>query len=228
MSDSTIPILRVIYVAGPFTGPTRWRVDENVREAERWGLRLVEAGMMPLIPHSNTRSFDGLATPEFWYAGTLELMHRCDGVLMMPSWRRSSGARAEEARARAAGLPVFYATEDTVQDDISAWGAALPGRHPYPRNFSRDTAYELDAEIGSARAKFPANRHMLAALTEEVGELAESLIDGQGREREQAEAVQVACVAVRLYEEGDGDFHTPERVQADAKAVAVAAALPTD
>lgn len=79
----------------------------------------------------------------------------------------------------------------------------------------------IEAEVARARAKFPAGRHLMVALTEEVGELAEALLkteeegdlsshrvntDVSRRARVREEAVQVACVAIRIIEEGDADF----------------------
>lgn len=63
----------------------------------------------------------------------------------------------------------------------------------------------LDGEIVRARVKFPGNRFLLAALTEEVGELARALLQ---RKPDDAwrEALQVACVAMRIFEEGDATF----------------------
>jgi NTP pyrophosphatase (non-canonical NTP hydrolase) len=65
---------------------------------------------------------------------------------------------------------------------------------------------ELNSEIYSARGKFPDNKYLLAALMEEVGELARAYLQKQGDLRVQAEALQVACVAMRIYEEGDPMF----------------------
>lgn len=73
---------------------------------------------------------------------------------------------------------------------------------------SDETVKALAAELCRARAKFPGNRHMLAALTEEVGELAQALLQGKPRAEIVKEALQVACVAVRLIEEGDASFAT--------------------
>lgn len=69
-----------------------------------------------------------------------------------------------------------------------------------------ETLAAVRAEVLRARAKFPGRAHMLAALTEEVGEVARALLQREGRERVRAEAIQVACVALRIAEEGDGDF----------------------
>ncbi len=62
---------------------------------------------------------------------------------------------------------------------------------------------ELNAEVFSARMKFPENSFLLTALMEEVGELARAYLQGQGENRVRAEALQVACVALRIYEESD-------------------------
>jgi NTP pyrophosphatase (non-canonical NTP hydrolase) len=51
--------------------------------------------------------------------------------------------------------------------------------------------------------KFPENSFLLTALMEEVGELARAYLQGQGENRVRAEALQVACVALRIYEESD-------------------------
>jgi hypothetical protein len=75
-----------------------------------------------------------------------------------------------------------------------------------PGQIDPETVSHVCLEVKRAREKFPSNRHLLAALTEEVGELAEALLDNQGKDREYAEAMQVACVAIRIMEEGDSDF----------------------
>jgi len=60
-------------------------------------------------------------------------------------------------------------------------------------------------ELVRARTKFPQNRHLTAALTEEVGELAQALLQGRKHDA-RMEAVQVATVAIRIATEGDADF----------------------
>jgi NTP pyrophosphatase (non-canonical NTP hydrolase) len=68
------------------------------------------------------------------------------------------------------------------------------------------TLSQLQAEVIRARRKFPGNALLLAALTEEVGELARELLQRGGKERIRKEAYQVACVALRIVEEGDATF----------------------
>jgi NTP pyrophosphatase (non-canonical NTP hydrolase) len=65
---------------------------------------------------------------------------------------------------------------------------------------------DINRELIRARTKFPGNRFLLAALTEEAGELAKALLQKRPRSEVQAEAVQVAAMAIRIIEEGDASF----------------------
>lgn len=64
---------------------------------------------------------------------------------------------------------------------------------------------EVLQEISSAREKFPSSKHSMCALTEEVGELAKALLE-EPWERVRAEAVQVACMAMRVALDGDASL----------------------
>lgn len=64
----------------------------------------------------------------------------------------------------------------------------------------------ISKEIGRARTKFPHNRHLLAALIEEVGELAQAILQAKPDEEIRKEAIQVCAVAIRIIKEGDADF----------------------
>lgn len=72
----------------------------------------------------------------------------------------------------------------------------------YPKQESIDA---LKEEINRARNKHPSNAHLLAALTEEVGELNKAYLEAD-YEHAKTEAIQVACVALRVLEEGDSAF----------------------
>lgn len=70
----------------------------------------------------------------------------------------------------------------------------------------KSTLTDIGDEVVAARMAFPTNEHRLAAITEEVGELAQALLQKQPWDRVYDEAMQVACTAIRLMEEGDSDF----------------------
>lgn len=69
---------------------------------------------------------------------------------------------------------------------------------------------EIAAEVARARALFPGSEFRLAALVEEVGELANAMLEHRlGKdtlEHIREEAVQVAAMAIRIAEEGDSTF----------------------
>jgi hypothetical protein len=99
---------------------------------------------------------------------------------------------------------------------MSRRGADWGRMGPHPDRYASATAMtELSAEIARARGKFPHNRLLLAALMEEVGELASALLQREPRARIEREALQVAAVAMRIFEEGDATFEhvTDEEAQ---------------
>jgi hypothetical protein len=99
--------MKVIYIAGPFRGATAWDIELHVRHAEAMAFEVAQLGAMPLCPHTNTRHFHGTKDDQFWLDGTIELMSRCDGVMVTDDWSRSQGARLEVKRAGLLNLPVF-------------------------------------------------------------------------------------------------------------------------
>lgn len=101
--------MKLIYVAGPFRGATPWDVEQNVRRAEERALDVWKAGAAALCPHTNTRFFDKAAgcTGELFVEGTLEMLRRCDAMILCAGWEKSSGTKGEIREALRLGIPVF-------------------------------------------------------------------------------------------------------------------------
>jgi hypothetical protein len=106
--DSKSETLRkLIYIAGPFRGPTPLDVRRNVERARDVGFLVAQAGAYPVIPHMLTAEFDKQLDDQFWLDGTLELLRRCDGIFLVDGWKRSTAAAAEVADAMRRGQPIF-------------------------------------------------------------------------------------------------------------------------
>ena len=99
--------MKIIYCGGSYRAPTVWQVEQNIQAARQLGAEVARRGAYPVIPHANTAHFDGLQDDEFWLNGTLELLRRCDAVMLVPGWRGSSGTCGEVEEAHRLGLPVF-------------------------------------------------------------------------------------------------------------------------
>ena len=99
--------MKLIYVAGPFRASTRWGVELNIRRAEALALEVWRLGAVGVCVHSMCRYFEG-AADDVWLAGDLELLRRCDAVLVTDDWERSTGAIAEVKFARDNQIPVFF------------------------------------------------------------------------------------------------------------------------
>lgn len=104
--------MKVVYIAGPFSADNPWLIELNIREAEKVAYRVAELGASPLCPHSNTGSFKGTLSYEFWIEATIALLRRCDAVLMVNGWGNSRGSVGEHKAAIDLGIPVFYGLEE--------------------------------------------------------------------------------------------------------------------
>ena len=99
--------MRLVYLAGPFRGANTWEIEENVRRAERLALRVWQAGAACICPHANTRFYQGAAPDRVWLDGDMEIVRRCDALMMTEDWERSRGATAERRLAIDCHMPVF-------------------------------------------------------------------------------------------------------------------------
>lgn len=100
--------MKLVYVAGPYRHEDVFRVEEHIFAARQLGYKVALIGAVPVIPHANTAHYDCLHDGQWWLDATLELMRRCDAVIMMKNWQGSAGAQGERVEATRLGMPVFY------------------------------------------------------------------------------------------------------------------------
>lgn len=119
-----------VYVAGPYRAKSGWLVELNIRRAEMVAFQVAECGAVPVCPHTMFRFFNGTQTDGFWINATLELLKRCDAILLLNDWEYSEGSRGERDYALKHNMPIFY------QHDLSAlyhW-LKIPLCHAPPKN----------------------------------------------------------------------------------------------
>lgn len=103
--------MKVYYVAGPYRADSERGVVENIRNAEAVAIQIWKTGHAALCPHKNTALFGGICPDEIWLSGGLELLRRCDGMVLVPGWEGSEGTKAEMQLAFDLGLPVMELDE---------------------------------------------------------------------------------------------------------------------
>lgn len=110
----------LVYCAGNYTSapdgsPAKpYQRHMNIARAWETGLKVASYGAMPIVPHLNTGHMDGIEVrgqadeTKFWIEGTLELMRRCDAVLLIgEGWPYSAGTCGEIREAVRLKMPVF-------------------------------------------------------------------------------------------------------------------------
>jgi hypothetical protein len=99
---------KVAYIAGPYRSSTPLGILRNVHRAGDVALKYWRLGFAVICPHKNTALFDGQADDSIWLQGDLELIRRSDVIVMMDTWRDSSGATAEHELAMSLGKEIIY------------------------------------------------------------------------------------------------------------------------
>lgn len=95
----------LIYVAGAYRG----NVDENIANARKVAIDVWKAGHVAFCPHLNTAHFeeDSGIEDERFLAGDLDILARCEAIVLVPGWGASAGTKGEVEYAQLNGIPVF-------------------------------------------------------------------------------------------------------------------------
>jgi hypothetical protein len=97
-----------VYISGPYRAKTVYGVQQNIEAAREYALKYWKQGHAVICPHANTALMDGELPDASWLAGDIEMLKRCDCIVMMPTWSASEGASKEHQEAIKAGLEVIY------------------------------------------------------------------------------------------------------------------------
>lgn len=111
---------RVVFIGGAYAGKTIHDTVENIRKAEYWAIRVWQAGGISICPHTNSALLNGVVEEKVFLDGYVEVLRRCDGLLLIPGWDNSDGAKMEEEYAKSFNLPIFF-TEGESWKQFNRW-----------------------------------------------------------------------------------------------------------
>lgn len=117
--------MKCIYVAGPYRAETKEGIADNIRAASGFANTLTaltwQHGVAYVVPHLLTHGIDGVQPDEYWLAATMEVLRRCDAIVMFAGFERSKGSMAELAEAQRLGKRVFYHNDANLVHEIARW-----------------------------------------------------------------------------------------------------------
>jgi hypothetical protein len=107
--------MRLAFISGPYRALTNEVVLANIRAAEHTALKYWKLGYAVICPHKNTSLYDGHLPDEVWLKGDLEILKRCDVIVMMKDWQTSVGSTEELKFALANGIDIIFDSDDLTQ-----------------------------------------------------------------------------------------------------------------
>ena len=110
-------IIKLVYVAGPYTGKTKLERNINIERARFVGMALWKVGFAVITPHLNSIYMDDYEDlpPEVYYEGDLVILERCDAIFMLKGWEDSKGSVIEHTFAKENKIPIFYNMEEILK-----------------------------------------------------------------------------------------------------------------
>ncbi len=113
--DLASPRLPMAYLSAPMSAPSAIDRMHHYLNARRASHELWEAEVLHYCPHTNSPSIGSSDVGyESWMAMDLEVLRRCDFIVMAGNWNESPGCRRELAMAMHLGKPVVYTVEAAV------------------------------------------------------------------------------------------------------------------
>lgn len=119
--------MKIVLIAGPYGDfNSAEKIQQNIDHAARYAEELAKRHIGFICPHLNSAHFN-IRTPEvpreFWLQMYLQLVHCVDGVLAIPGWQQSEGARSEVQAATLLRKEVFEPAhlDDPELDNLALW-----------------------------------------------------------------------------------------------------------
>lgn len=96
----------LIYVSGKYSGD----VASNIGAARSVACKLWEMGHSVICPHTNTANFETFCKADYddYIKGDLDMIARCDAMVMVDGWMTSKGAVIENEYAKRLGISIYF------------------------------------------------------------------------------------------------------------------------
>jgi len=99
--------MKFVYISGPYRANKKIGVSENIHNARKVGYKVADLGAFPIVPHNMALGFEDDIHDDFWLDGLLDLVIKCDAVVMVEGWQQSDGSIKEMEVALRNKIPVF-------------------------------------------------------------------------------------------------------------------------
>jgi hypothetical protein len=101
----------IVYIAGPYRSlKGAYGILENIMKAKKVAERYWKKGMIPICPHMNSALMDGVVSDRVFLEGDIQILRRCDKIVLMQGWEKSIGVAGELREAKKLGLEIIYDT----------------------------------------------------------------------------------------------------------------------
>jgi hypothetical protein len=108
--------MKTIYISGPMSNTP----NSNLEAFDKAEKQLKQLGFNVLNPHKiceelNIRFFEMGKVPtyeDYLKEDIIQMLSKCDKVLVLPGWRNSKGSKLEIANAIACGIDVIFNISD--------------------------------------------------------------------------------------------------------------------
>lgn len=113
--------MKLLYISSPFESPKQFKgiwsrpteeeIQRRIKAADELGIEALEAGWIPIIMHKNNAGWQHLGRdPESWYEMDLDVLARCDAILVNDGYHESynsKGMKLETQFAKEHCIPVI-------------------------------------------------------------------------------------------------------------------------
>jgi hypothetical protein len=100
-----------------YRAKTKVGIIRNILNARKVSKELWKKGYAVICPHSNTALFDGICPDKWFLDGDLEILAKCDLLVLVKGWIHSTGTQNEVKYAKSLNIPVHiwdYSINDFV------------------------------------------------------------------------------------------------------------------